>query len=142
MPTSAEPEDDRQYLFVVARGRPDLLARAQQSFGGQARIEIVPDRRLSQRRRLSQVAGVERRSSDRRRASAPAIDGAMRPTLLVRKYVPTYPGLIQENERLQLEVRALKASLLALTTANVIRRTSSVLAGLARQLEGDEAPRD
>ena len=142
MPTSAEREDGRQYLFVVARGRPDLLARAQQSFGSDPRIEIVPDRRLSQRRRLSQVAGVERRSSDRRRATAPAIHGTVRPALLVRKQAPTYADLIQENERLRHEVQALKASLLAQTAANAIRRTSSGLAGMARQLEGAEAPRD
>jgi len=139
MSTSAEPEAGRQYLFVVARGRADLLARAQQSLGGDPRIEIVPDRRRSQRRRLSQGSAVERRSSDRRRATAPAIDETVRPTVLVRKFVPTYADLIQENERLRREVRALKASLLAVTAANAIRRTSSGLAGMARRLEGAEA---
>jgi len=124
-----------QCLFVVTRDRPDLLARARERFGSDPRVEIVADRRIAERRHLAEPQGVERRSQDRRRAS-PVVDDRVRPTLLVRKRQASYAELMAENDRLQREVQALKASLLALTAANAIRRTSTVLATMARQVQG------
>ena len=131
-----DPEQPRQYFFVVTRDRPDLLARARERFGSDPRVEIVPDRRKAERRRLVEPPGMERRSADRRRAS-PVVDDRVRPTLLARKRLPTYAELMVENDRLQRQVQALKAFLLALTAADAIRRTSTGLATMARQAGGD-----
>ena len=129
-----DPDPPSQYFFIVTRDRPDLLARARERFGSDPRVEIVADRRVAERRRVVERHGAERRSSDRRRAS-PLVDERVRPTLLVRKCLPSYADLTVENERLQREVEDLKASLVALTAANAILRTSRVLGTMARGVQ-------
>jgi hypothetical protein len=136
MPTAGDAEAPRQYLFIVTRDRPDLLSRARETFGSHPGIEIVADRRVAERRRSTGAQGVERRRTDRRRAATPEVDSRAHPTRLARKHVPTYAELKAENERLRQEVQALEASLLALTAASAIRRTTDCLVRVAHDVHG------
>lgn len=54
------------YLFVVARGHPEVYADLQSQFQGNPDIEVLVDRRLSERRGRQDAREPERRRGDRR----------------------------------------------------------------------------
>ena len=55
-----------RYLFIVARGRPDVYADLQRQFRGNPEVEVLVDRRLSERREHQESHDPERRRSERR----------------------------------------------------------------------------
>lgn len=55
-----------RYLFIVARGHPDVYADLQRQFGGNAEVEVIVDRRLSERRVHQGPHDPERRRTERR----------------------------------------------------------------------------
>ena len=56
-------------VFIVSRQRPDLLAYLRREFAGNPGIEVIPDRRISaRRRREAPNTPAERRRTPRRQA--------------------------------------------------------------------------
>ena len=55
-----------RYLFIVAHGRPDVLADLQRQFLGNPEVELLVDRRVSERRGPQDSHEPERRRSERR----------------------------------------------------------------------------
>jgi hypothetical protein len=55
-----------RYLFIVARGRPDVYADLQRQFLGNPEVEVLVDRRLSDRRGHPEPREPERRRGERR----------------------------------------------------------------------------
>lgn len=55
-----------RYLFIVARGHPDLYADLQRQFAQNPEIEVLVDRRYSERREAVEPHQPERRSLERR----------------------------------------------------------------------------
>lgn len=53
-------------VFVVARDRADLYRYLSQTFADADNVEVIWDRRIEERRRLSTAAGRERRRRERR----------------------------------------------------------------------------
>jgi hypothetical protein len=54
-------------VFVVARDRADLYRYLSQTFADAENVEVIWDRRVEERRRLSTTAGPERRRLHRRK---------------------------------------------------------------------------
>jgi hypothetical protein len=63
-------------LFVVSRDRPDLYRYLSQTFADAENVEVIWDRRVSERRGLTQDATPERRRRDRR--VRPTVDEELR----------------------------------------------------------------
>jgi chromosome segregation ATPase len=122
-----------QYLFIVARDRPNILERARERFKNDPRIEVIIDRRRGERRRNSSNAGLasERRRAERRRPDGLGSDLRVHPALVVQK-APESVGQLQqraadlerqcnavrdENRRLREEIGVLSSKLVALATA-------------------------
>lgn len=55
-----------RYLFIVTRGHPDVYADLQRQFLGNPEVEVLVDRRVSERRRAQDSHEPERRRSERR----------------------------------------------------------------------------
>jgi hypothetical protein len=55
-----------RYLFIVARGRSDVYADLKHQFLGNPEVEILIDRRQSERRQHQESHAPERRRSERR----------------------------------------------------------------------------
>jgi hypothetical protein len=55
-----------RYLFIVTRGRPDVYADLQRQFLGTPEVEVLVDRRISERRGRQDPHKPERRRSERR----------------------------------------------------------------------------
>ena len=55
-----------RYLFIVTRGRSDVYADLQRQFLGNPEVEVLVDRRMSERRGLQDSHEPERRRSERR----------------------------------------------------------------------------
>lgn len=55
-----------RYLFIVARGHPEVYADLQRQFAGNPDVEVLVDRRLSERRGRQDAHAPERRRGDRR----------------------------------------------------------------------------
>jgi hypothetical protein len=55
-----------RFLFIVARDRPDVYADLQQQFQGNPEVEVLVDRRVSERRASQDPREPERRRSERR----------------------------------------------------------------------------
>ena len=54
------------YLFIVARGHPDVYADLQRQFLGNPDVQVLVDRRVSERRGPQSSHEPERRRSERR----------------------------------------------------------------------------
>src|ERR1700704_7010015 len=65
MPHPTEPPV--RYLFIVARNRPDMLEQVKERLQGDARIEVIADRRYGERRRSAVPREPDRRGADRGR---------------------------------------------------------------------------
>jgi hypothetical protein len=63
-------------LLVVARHRRRLYEEMKQAFAGHERVEVILDRRVSERRRSMEAPGLDRRRTSRR--SRPGIDEQLR----------------------------------------------------------------
>ena len=112
-----ESESPAQYLFIVARNRPDILARVRERLRGDLRIEVIVDRRRAERRTSVGRHVPERRRAERRRPTRHWDDLSVYPTLVVQKRPESYAelqqklmagdresqGLREENERLRAE---------------------------------------
>jgi hypothetical protein len=57
-----------RYLFIVARGHPDVYADLQRQFLGNPEVEVLVDRRLAERRGSQDPHELERRRGERRGA--------------------------------------------------------------------------
>jgi hypothetical protein len=55
-----------RYLFVVARGHPEVYADLQRQFTGNPDVEVLVDRRMSERRERPEPHEPERRQGERR----------------------------------------------------------------------------
>ncbi len=55
-----------RYLFIVARGRPEIYAELRHQFEGNADVEVLVDRRLADRRVRQESRDPERRRIERR----------------------------------------------------------------------------
>ena len=55
-----------RYLFVVARGHPEVYADLRRQFAGNPDVEVLVDRRLSERRESPAPREPERRQGERR----------------------------------------------------------------------------
>jgi hypothetical protein len=53
-------------IFIVARYNPQLYEYLQREFSHDARIRIIMDRRVGERRQRTEVTAGERRQNDRR----------------------------------------------------------------------------
>jgi hypothetical protein len=96
-----------RYYFVVARRNPEILARVQERLQDDPRIDVIADRRLSERRRIIAPRTPERRASDRRRPTNVWNDLTIYPTLVAARHVPSYAELEQTVARAAGEAQAL-----------------------------------
>ncbi len=55
-----------RHLFIVARDQPDLWVHLAREFRGEAGVEVLLDRRRTERRRSAKPAAEDRRRRDRR----------------------------------------------------------------------------
>jgi hypothetical protein len=55
-----------RYLFIVARGRPEIYAELWQQIEGNSDVEVLVDRRLTERRVREESREPERRRTERR----------------------------------------------------------------------------
>ena len=138
MPNQTEPPV--RYLFIVARNRPDILDQVKERLRGDARIEVIADRRYGQRRRSVVAREPERRGADRRRPTKSRDDLAVYPTLVVQKRVESYAELQQkvvayadesqalreENGRLRAEISSLETRLEALVSADAAFKADAI----------------
>ena len=69
-----------RYLLIVTRNQPDLWRYLKDNFAGDAKVEVILDRRLAERRQRVQPHDPERRQADRRR---PGLDNDLRYRSLV-----------------------------------------------------------
>jgi hypothetical protein len=58
-------------LIIVDRSKPEVYDRLKRQFEDDLNVEVVWDRRKSQRRRLTNARGPERRSGERRKFEKP-----------------------------------------------------------------------
>jgi hypothetical protein len=58
-------------LIIVERSKPEVYARLRKQFEDELGVEVVFQRRTTQRRRNPQNAGPERRSHERRKFAKP-----------------------------------------------------------------------
>lgn len=71
------PSGSARHLVIISRYHPGLYEYVRRRFAAEGNVEVVLDRRRGRDRRTqSAVAGVERRSTDRR--TRPDIDAALR----------------------------------------------------------------
>ncbi|RPI57243.1 MAG: hypothetical protein EHM55_02500 [Acidobacteria bacterium] len=58
-------------LIIVDRSKPDTFKRLKEKFADDLNVEVIWDRRTSQRRRTANMRGPERRSRERRQLVKP-----------------------------------------------------------------------
>jgi len=63
-----------RHVFVVSRDHVWLYRHLTERFHDDARVDVILDRRLGERRAASTLIPIERRRGDRRRAPAPDED--------------------------------------------------------------------
>lgn len=119
-----------QYLFIVARNRPDILERVKERLRGDPRIEVISDRRHRERRTSRVAHTPERRRLDRRRPTRHWDDLSVYPTLVAQKRLEPYAelqakaaaaarqaqALREENDRLYVEIARLQNRMHTLET--------------------------
>lgn len=64
------------HLFIVSRDNPDFYNYLTERFSGDAKVCVILDRRLGERRRRTESVAVERRRADRRQR--PEVDAEIR----------------------------------------------------------------
>ena len=121
-----------QYLFIVARDRPEIFARVKERLRDDPRIEIIVDRRHRERRTSGASPAVDRRRSERRRATKYWDDLSVYPTLVIPKRVQSYAepqGTASASVREAAELREDNARVRAENA-----RLREAFEGLAQQL--------
>jgi cell division protein FtsB len=126
-------ETPAHYLFIVAHDRPDILARVRERLRDDVRIEVIVDRRGTERRRTVASRTPERRRADRRRPTRHWDDLSVYPTLVVQKRVASYAELQQKLAAGGRETQALREENERLSADNA--RLRAVIAGLERRVE-------
>jgi hypothetical protein len=126
----SEPAVPAQYLFIVARDRPDLLARVRERLREDGRIDVIVDRRHGERRKAAAAQIPERRRADRRRPTRHWDDLSVYPTLVVQKRIESSADLREENERLRVENQRLREAVVSLE-----RRVEAAVAEAALRAE-------
>jgi hypothetical protein len=135
-----ETEAPTRYLFIVARNRTDILERVRERLRGDARIEVLTDRRYRERRANAIPREPERRRGERRRPSKHWDDLSLFPTLVVQKRLASYGELEQqmaglaresqalrdENERLRAELAGAQRRLETLISADVAAKADAI----------------
>jgi hypothetical protein len=58
-----------RYLVIVGRTQPDLCEYLTRQFAGDAKVDVLPDRRWTERRRRAQASDSERRQGQRRQGA-------------------------------------------------------------------------
>lgn len=123
MPNETQPS--AHYLFIVARDRPDIVARVEDRLRADPSIDVIVDRRRGERRRCVVPHVPDRRHADRRRPTRHWDDLTVYPTLVVHKRLESYAELRQraaaatrdceqlreDNGRLQAEIANLRVQL-------------------------------
>jgi len=104
-----DTEVPAHYLFIVARNRPDILARVRERLRDDLRIEVIVDRRRGERRTGPVAQIPERRRADRRRPTRHWDDLSVYPTLVVQKRVESYAELQERVMASEREAPALRA---------------------------------
>jgi regulator of replication initiation timing len=104
-----DTEVPAHYLFIVARNRPDILARVRERLRDDLRIEVIVDRRRGERRTGPVAQIPERRRADRRRPTRHWDDLSVYPTLVVQKRVESYAELQERVMASEREAHALRA---------------------------------
>jgi hypothetical protein len=104
-----DTEVPAHYLFIVARNRPDILARVRERLRDDLRIEVIVDRRRGERRTEPVAQIPERRRADRRRPTRHWDDLSVYPTLVVQKRVESYAELQERVMASEREAHALRA---------------------------------
>jgi hypothetical protein len=84
---------DTRYLFIVARGNSEILARVQERLYGDNRIDVIADRRYRERRLSTAFYAPERRRAERRRPTNVWNDLTIYPTLVAQRHVDSYADL-------------------------------------------------
>jgi hypothetical protein len=128
--SSSDTDMGVHYYFVVARKNPDILARVQERLQGDHRIEVIADRRWTERRRVAAPRSPERRGRDRRRPTNVWNDLTIYPTLVAQRHVDSYAELRRKVESAARDSEALR-------TDNERLRTT--IADLERLLEAQIA---
>ena len=90
---TADTEPPAQYLFIVARNRPDILTRVRERLREDVRIDVIVDRRHGERRQSGEGQTPERRHVNRRRPTRHWDDLSVYPTLVVQKRVESWAEL-------------------------------------------------
>ncbi len=80
-----------RYLLIVAANQPDLWRYLTDNFAGDAKVEVILDRRRGERRQRHQKRESERRRARRRQPSPPR-DLGYRPVLVIRRQEETVSG--------------------------------------------------
>src|SRR5689334_17720506 len=141
MRNESDTEPAPQYLFIVARNRPDILERVKERLRGDGRIDVITDRRRGERRAVREARTPERRRGDRRRPTRHWDDLTVYPTLVVQNRMhglETREGSVRaDNERLRGELAALQQRLHALAAADAtFKADASAILGQAEAAVG------
>jgi hypothetical protein len=135
-----ETDAPTRYLFIVARNRTDILDRVRERLRGDARIEVLTDRRYGERRRSTLPREPDRRRGERRRPSKHWDDLSLFPTLVVQKRLASYGELEQqmtvlaresqalrdENDRLRADLASAQRRLETLISADVAAKADAI----------------
>ncbi len=79
-------------LFIVARDQPDLWHHLRQDFAEDEEVQVVLDRRRSERRRHRQPLEPDRRQVDRRRRATIDTDLHYRSFVIIHEQQGALPG--------------------------------------------------
>jgi len=132
MPT-ADLEPPAQYLFIVARDRPDILTRVRERLRDDVRIEVIVNRRHGDRRRSAESQTPERRRADRRRPTRHWDDLSVYPTLVVQKRVESWAELQVKMLAAGHEAQTLRAENARLSAENA--RLRDAIVSMERRVE-------
>ena len=91
VPQDAHPTT--HYLFIVARDRPDILARVTERLRNDGGIDVIADRRHGERRSTTTARPDDRRHADRRRPTRYWEDLSVYPTLVAPTRAEPYSDL-------------------------------------------------
>lgn len=80
-----------RYLLIVAANQPDLWRYLTSNFAGDAKVEVILDRRRGERRKRFEKRESERRRT-RRRQPSPQSNLSSRSVVIIRRQPEAVPG--------------------------------------------------
>ena len=128
-----DTEPPAQYLFIVARNRPDIVTRVRERLRDDFRIEVMVDRRHGERRQSGDGQTPERRRADRRRPTRHWDDLSVYPTLVVQKRVESWTELQDKMLAAGREAQTLRDENARLTADNA--RLRDAIVSMERRVE-------